>query len=320
MARPEHRTVMQDEAVTFLNCRPGGVYVDCTVGGGGHAAAILAASAPDGLLIGLDRDDEALERAGERLAAEIEAGRAALVREDFARLTDVLLRLNLRQVDGVLFDLGVSSFQLDRAERGFSYQADAPLDMRMDRRLTVTAGDLVNTASEAELARLIRTYGEERWAGRIAATIVARRSSKPIRTTGELVETVKAAIPAAARREGPHPAKRTFQALRIAVNDELGALEQGLRGAIEALSPGGRLVAISFHSLEDRTVKRILAEAARGCVCPADLPVCACGKRPKVKVLTRRPVEPEAAEVADNPRARSAKLRAAERLDDSAPN
>lgn len=305
---------MLQEAVSFLNCRPGGVYVDCTVGGGGHAAAILAAAGPEGQLIGLDQDETALERAGERLTTEVREGRAALVRANFGDLAEVLAERQTGRVDGILFDLGVSSFQLDEAERGFSYQAEAPLDMRMDRRLGVSAVELVNEASEARLARLIREYGEERWAGRIAAFIVARRGKSPLRTTGELVAVIKAAIPAAARREGPHPAKRTFQALRIAVNDELGALERGLKAASEALRPGGRLVAISFHSLEDRVVKRTFAREAMGCTCPPQVPVCVCGHRATLKVLTRRPVEPSAAEVAENPRARSAKLRAAERL------
>jgi 16S rRNA (cytosine1402-N4)-methyltransferase len=310
--------VLLVEAVEFLGCRPGGVYVDCTLGGGGHAAAILAGSAPDGRLIGLDQDETALRRAGERLATEVAEGRARLVRANFAELPEVLDRLGVAGVDGVLFDLGVSSFQLDEADRGFSYQADAPLDMRMDRRAALTAAALVNGASEGELARIIREYGEERWARRIAALVTARRREKPLRTTGELVEVVKAAIPAAARRQGPHPAKRTFQALRIAVNDELGVLERGLRAGLAALRPGGRLVAISFHSLEDRAVKRALAEAARGCVCPPKTPVCICGHTPEVRLLTRRPVEPSAAEVAENPRARSAKLRAAERLEPGA--
>lgn len=310
----QHRTVLLTEAVEYLGCRPGGLYVDCTLGGGGHAAAVLAASAPNGRLIGLDQDEVALGRAGRRLAAEVAEGRARLVRSNFSELLEVLADLGLAEVDGVLFDLGVSSFQLDEAERGFSYQADAPLDMRMDRRVRVTAADLVNEASEEELTRIIREYGEERWAGRIAAMIATRRREGPLRTTGELVEVIKAAIPAAARREGPHPAKRTFQALRIAVNDELGVLERGLAAGIAALRPGGRLVAISFHSLEDRAVKRALAEAAKGCVCPPKAPVCICGHTPQVRLLTRHPVEPSPAEVTGNPRARSAKLRAAERL------
>ncbi|HHW15132.1 MAG TPA: 16S rRNA (cytosine(1402)-N(4))-methyltransferase RsmH [Firmicutes bacterium] len=309
-----HRSVLLAEAVKWLNCRPGGVYVDCTLGGGGHAAAILEASAPDGRLLGLDQDEVALERAAERLAEEVRQGRAVLVRENFAALRRVVERLGLGPVDGVLFDLGVSSFQLDQAERGFSYQAEAPLDMRMDRRQAVSAAELVNEGSEEELARIIREYGEERWARRIARAVVVRRRRSPLRTTGELVETIKEAIPAAARRGGPHPARRTFQALRIAVNDELGALQTGLREAIALLRPGGRLVAISFHSLEDRIVKRTLSEAAKGCVCPPEIPACVCGHHPELRILTRRPVEPSAEEVAENPRARSAKLRAAERL------
>lgn len=310
----EHRSVLLAEAVDWLACRTGGVYVDCTLGGGGHAAAILAASAPDGRLLGLDQDETALARAGERLAEEVRQGRAMLVRENFAALADVAERVGLDQVDGVLFDLGVSSFQLDEAERGFSYQAEAPLDMRMDRRRPVSAAELVNTAPPEELARIIRDYGEERWARRIAQAVAERRRRSPLRTTGELVDTIKAAIPAAARRQGPHPARRTFQALRIAVNDELGALQTGLRAAISLLRPGGRLVAISFHSLEDRIVKRTMAEAARGCLCPPEAPVCVCGHQPELRILTRRPVEPSAEETAENPRARSAKLRAAERL------
>lgn len=310
----KHRPVLLAEAVSFLNCRAGGIYVDCTVGGGGHAAAILAASAPSGRLIGLDRDETALRQANERLANEVRHGRAVLVRENFSRLAEVLAELDLDQVDGVLFDLGVSSFQLDEAARGFSYQSEAPLDMRMDRRQPVTAAELLNTASEETLARIIREYGEERWASRIAAMVVAWRKVKPLQTTEDLVQVVKAAIPAAARRSGPHPARRTFQALRIAVNDELRALEQGLRAAIEVLRPGGRVVVISFHSLEDRIVKQTLAGAAKGCICPPGLPVCVCGHQPLVRILTRRPVGPAPEEVTGNPRARSAKLRAAERL------
>lgn len=304
---------MAKEALAYLACRPGGVYVDCTVGGGGHAAAILAASAPDGRLIGLDQDEMALARAGERLAEGIDAGRVTLVQTNFAALGEVLDRLGGLKADGILFDLGVSSFQLDTEERGFSYHGEAPLDMRMDRRATVTAADLVNTASHGELARIIREYGEERWAGRIASLVVARRQTKPFVTTEDLVTVVKDAIPAAARREGPHPARRTFQALRIAVNDELGAIRKGLSAAVEVLRPGGRLVVISFHSLEDRVVKQTFVEGAKECVCPPKAPVCTCGRVPELKILTRHPVAPDEAEVAANPRARSAKLRAAER-------
>ncbi|MGE5508263.1 MAG: 16S rRNA (cytosine(1402)-N(4))-methyltransferase RsmH [Chitinophagales bacterium] len=312
--RVEHKTVMAEEALAYLACRPGGVYVDCTVGGGGHAAAILAACGPDGRLIGLDRDDAALSRAGERLAAGLAGGRVTLVRANFADLAGVCEELGVLGADGVLFDLGVSSFQLDTEERGFSYHGEAPLDMRMDRRAGQTAADLVNQASHGELARIIREYGEERWASRIAAAIVRRREAKPFVTADDLVEAIRDAIPAAARREGPHPARRTFQALRIAVNDELGAISRGLAAAIELLRPGGRLVVISFHSLEDRLVKQAFVEGAKECVCPPRAPVCTCGHKPVLRILTRHPVSPSEAEVAANPRARSAKLRAAERL------
>lgn len=273
--------------------------MDATLGGGGHAALICDAIAPGGVLVGIDRDLEAIEAARGRLQP---AGvKVILVHENYAALETILAGLGLPAVDGVLFDLGLSSPQVDRAERGFSYQHDAPLDMRMDRRQALTARQLVNEAPEDDLAGIIMRYGEERWARRIASFIVQRRRRRSVETTGELVEIIKAAIPAKARRHGPHPARRTFQALRIAVNDELGSLEAGLRGGIRALAPGGRLAAISFHSLEDRLIKEEFRKAAEDAAHPAG---------GWIELLTKKPVRPGAAEVSRNPRARSAKLRA----------
>ncbi len=309
---PVHIPVLLAETIRYLNPRPGGVYIDCTVGAGGHARALLERIGPDGMLVGLDRDSAALEAARETLAPF--GKQARLVRSNFTGLRQALDALGIQAVDGVLFDLGVSSMQMDSEERGFSYWKDAPLDMRMDRTQTTTAYHLVNGLNEDELARVIGEYGEERWARRIAQFIVRERERRRIETTGQLVEIIKAAIPAAARREGPHPARRTFQALRIAVNDELGALERALGDAVEILRPGGRLCVISFHSLEDRIVKQTFRSLAKGCVCPPELPVCRCGRQPVVRVLTPKPVLPGAAEVATNPRARSARLRAVERL------
>ncbi|MGQ9779757.1 MAG: 16S rRNA (cytosine(1402)-N(4))-methyltransferase RsmH [Bacillota bacterium] len=306
-----HLPVLAQEVSTFLAPRPGGVYVDATVGGAGHAEMIARAIAPDGVLVGIDRDRSALAAAEERLR---ETGiRFFLVHENFAHLAAILRRLGMGPVQGILFDLGVSSPQLDDPARGFSYQKDAPLDMRMDRDQALTARWLVNEAAEEELARIIREYGEERWAARIARFIVRHRQKRPIETTGELAEIVKAAIPARARRSGPHPARRTFQALRIAVNDELGSLAQGLVAAVDSLAPGGRIVVISFHSLEDRLVKEEFARRARRCRCPEGAPVCRCGG-PELQILTKKPVTPTQEELAANPRARSAKLRAAEKL------
>jgi len=308
----EHRPVLREEVLDLLAPVPGGVYLDATVGGGGHAAAILERAGPEVTLLAVDKDDRALEEARRRLSGL--PGRVLFFREDFSRLREVAQEAGITSFQGILFDLGVSSFQLEDQERGFSYHADAPLDMRMDRRQVLTAYHLVNGLTEGELARIIRQYGEERWAFRIARFIVKARERSPITTTGELVEIIKAAVPASARRQGLHPARRTFQALRIAVNDELGALERGLSAAHDLLSPGGRLLVISFHSLEDRVVKRTFSAWARGCVCPPGMPECACAGRPTVRIITPRPVRPGLREIEENPRSRSARLRAVERL------
>ncbi len=307
-----HVPVMVNEVVELLRPAPGNVIVDCTVGGGGHASALLPRIVPGGRLIGIDRDPRTLATARDRLAPFGDA--VTLVHGNFGDLGVILAGLDLGGVDAVLFDLGVSSFQLDEPERGFTYRTDAPLDMRMDPGSPTSAAEIVNTWPAQELARILREFGEERWAGRIAAAIVRAREKAPLSTTGELAAVVKDAIPAAARRSGPHPARRTFQALRIAVNAELDALQQGLAAAIDALLPGGRVAVISFHSLEDRIVKRTFAELAAGCRCPPELPECRCGRQARLRVLTRKPVTPTHDEVAANPRARSARLRAAERL------
>jgi len=307
-----HQPVMPAEVLSMLNPKPGGIYVDCTVGGGGHAREILSRTAPDGLLIGLDRDPAAIRRAKTGL---VEFGaRARLFNENFVNMPRVLETLRIQQVDGLLYDLGVSSFQLDDPGRGFSYLADGPLDMRMDPANPVSAKDLVNQLSAAELADIFRRFGEERWAKRIAAAIAAERERRPIETTLGLAEIVKRAIPAAARRRGPHPAKRTFQALRIAVNRELDVLAKTWREAVSFLKPGGRICVLSFHSLEDRTVKETFRALAAGCQCPPGLPVCVCGQKGILRVLTRRPLLPAPGEIERNPRARSARLRAAEKL------
>jgi 16S rRNA (cytosine1402-N4)-methyltransferase len=285
------------------------IVVDCTLGGAGHTQAILELLAADSTLVAIDADVTAIEVASTVVARFRQ--QTFLVHDNFRNLDRILTGLELPAVDAVLFDLGVSSPQLDEAERGFSYRQDAPLDMRMGREGR-SAADLVNSASEAQLAEWIWRYGEERFASRIAAAIVAAR---PIRTTGELAGLVKDAIPAATRRTGPHPARRTFQALRIATNDELGALEEALGAAIRWLAPEGKLIVISYHSLEDRLVKTVVTEAARGCTCPPDLPVCVCGKTPLLEILTKRPVVPSEREIEDNPRARSAKLRVAKKVE-----
>lgn len=298
-------------AVEALAIRPDGIYLDGTLGGAGHSYEI-ASRLTTGRLIGLDRDEVALAAARERLKPF--SDRVTLVHSNFQALSAVLDDLGIAKVDGMLFDLGVSSPQLDDKERGFSYMADAPLDMRMDRSEGLTAYDVVNTYDQESLKRILYTYGEERYAPKIAAAIVKRRAEKPIETTLELAELIRAAMPPQALREKQHPAKRGFQAIRIAVNDELTAVERMLASAIDRLNPGGRLAVITFHSLEDRLVKSAMQEAAKGCICPKEFPVCVCGRTPKVKILTRHPIVADEAELAENPRARSAKLRVAERI------
>ncbi|MGN0980087.1 MAG: 16S rRNA (cytosine(1402)-N(4))-methyltransferase RsmH [Candidatus Avoscillospira sp.] len=306
-----HRSVLLDECIDALDIKPDGIYLDGTLGGAGHSREIVQ-RLTTGRLIGVDRDTVALEAAKERLAPWMD--RVTLVHDNFANLTAILDRLSLDRIDGMLFDLGVSSPQLDDASRGFSYMADAPLDMRMDRDGGLTAYDVVNTWPREELRRILFDYGEERYAPLIAAAVERRREEKPIETTLELVDVIKSAMPPQALREKQHPAKRSFQAIRIAVNDELGSVERMLSGAVDRLNPGGRLAVITFHSLEDRIVKNAMQQAAKGCTCPPEFPVCVCGKKPKVKILTRKPIVSGEEELNENPRARSAKLRAAERL------
>nr|WP_326126192.1 16S rRNA (cytosine(1402)-N(4))-methyltransferase RsmH [uncultured Oscillibacter sp.] len=307
-----HRPVLLDECIELLNIRPDGVYVDGTLGRAGHSREI-ARRLTTGRLIGIDQDMAAIRAAEERLAPWRD--RVTLVHGNFSALADILRDAGVSGVDGALFDLGVSSPQLDDASRGFSYMRDAPLDMRMDDTAALTAREVVNTWSQEELRRILYEYGEERYAPAIARAIVRARETSPVETTLELADIVRGAMPPAALREKQHPAKRTFQAVRIAVNGELDALPPMLRAAVERLVPGGRLAVITFHSLEDRIVKQTLRDMARGCTCPPEFPVCVCGKKPKVRLVTRRPIVPGEAEVAENPRARSAKLRAAEKCE-----
>lgn len=306
-----HQPVLLNEVIAGLNLKPNGIYVDCTLGGGGHTQAVLD-SQPDVTVIGIDQDPNALAAAQARLAPY--GSRVKYVRDNFRNLDRVLASVDHLHVDGILMDIGVSSPQLDQKDRGFSYQHDARLDMRMDPMAQISAHDLVNSLTKQELTRIIRDYGEERWANRIAEFIVEHRREKPIDTTGELVSVIKAAIPKKARLEGPHPAKRTFQALRIAVNDELGALSEAIEKAVNHLKPQGRLCVITFHSLEDRLVKNAFREFENPCICPPGLPFCTCGKEPLVKIITRKPIAAGQEELAANPRARSAKLRVCERL------
>ncbi len=309
---PFHEPVMLAEVLEYLAPAPGKLYVDCTAGGGGHSEAILSASQPGGRLIGLDQDEEALEVARKRLAPFGEA--AILVHDNFSNLRNVFARLDIAGADGFLFDLGVSSHQFEKAERGFSFRHDAPLDMRMNRAIPVTAADLVNTLTVGELTRILKDFGEERWARRIAEFIVRSRLGKRIETTGQLADIVRGAIPKGAWPPNIDPSTRTFQALRIAVNGELEALEKALGDAVRLLNQRGRIVVLSYNSLEDRIVKQLFLRDAGKCQCPPGLPVCACGAERLLKPLTKKPVVPSAEEVARNPRSRSAKLRAAEKL------
>ncbi len=306
-----HKPVLLDECIEALNIRPDGIYLDGTLGRAGHSLEIVK-RLTTGRLISIDRDETALAAAEERLAAYRD--RVTLVHSNFSRLGEVLEELGVSGVDGMLFDLGVSSPQLDEPERGFSYMHDAPLDMRMDATASLTARDVVNYWSFEDLRRILFEYGEERYAPAIAKAIVKAREAAPIETTFELTELIRKAMPAAALREKQHPAKRSFQAIRIAVNDELGELPPMLEAAERGLNPGGRLAVISFHSLEDRIIKQTLQKLATGCTCPPEFPVCVCGKKPQIKLVTRKPIVSGAQELKENPRARSAKLRVAEKL------
>ena len=307
-----HRPVMLESCMEGLRILPDGIYVDGTAGGAGHSRAIASRLGEGGRLIALDQDETAVAVATERLAPFGE--RARVVRSNFCELESVCRDLGIAQIDGLLLDLGVSSYQLDTAERGFSYQADAPLDMRMDVRNPLDAYRVVNEYSEDALRRILFEYGEERFSSRIASNIVRERERAPIKTTGELVEIIKRSIPAAQRDGGHHPAKRSFQAIRIEVNAELDVIAPAIKSAVRLLSPGGRIAIITFHSLEDRIVKKAFAELAQGCTCPPGFPVCVCGNRPQLKVLNRKPILPDDEELEINPRARSAKLRVAEKL------
>jgi 16S rRNA (cytosine1402-N4)-methyltransferase len=304
-------SVLLEECLEGLDIRPDGIYLDGTLGGGGHSYHI-ASRLTTGRLVGVDRDTVALKAAGERLTPYKD--RVTLVHSNFCEIAKVLDDLDIEGVDGILLDLGVSSPQLDDGERGFSYMVDAPLDMRMNNEDVLSADTVVNTWSYEELKRILYDYGEERYAPKIAAAICSRREEKPIRTTLELVDIIRGAMPAAALREKQHPAKRSFQAIRIAVNDELNSVAKVMEDAIPRLNPGGRLAVITFHSLEDRIVKNAMANAAKGCTCPPSFPVCVCGKKPQVKIITRKPIVSGDEELERNPRARSAKLRICEKI------
>ena len=306
-----HVSVLLQECLDGLSIRPDGIYIDGTLGGAGHSSQI-AKRLTTGRLIGIDRDPVALQAAGQRL--EPYKDKVTLVHSNFCEMAQVVEELGLPGVDGILLDLGVSSPQLDDGERGFSYMADAPLDMRMNGEDILSAHTVVNTWSQEELKRILFDYGEERFAPRIAAAICRRREEKPIETTLELVDIIRSAMPPQALREKQHPAKRSFQAIRIAVNDELGSVEKAMEAAIPLLNPGGRLAVITFHSLEDRIVKNAMAEAAKGCTCPPSFPVCVCGKKPRVKLISRKPIVASEQELEANPRSRSAKLRVCEKL------
>ncbi|MBS6507663.1 MAG: 16S rRNA (cytosine(1402)-N(4))-methyltransferase RsmH [Paraclostridium bifermentans] len=307
-----HVSVLLDECIDNLDIKPDGVYVDCTMGGAGHSKEIVKRLSNDGLFIGFDQDINAINTAKERLSEY--SDRVKFVHSNFQNLKNELEKIGVYKVDGVLADLGVSSHQLDEADRGFSYMQDAPLDMRMDIRCSFSAYDVVNTYSEAELSKIIKDYGEDNWAKRIAKFIVEGRKEKNIETTGELVEIIKKAIPKKARIDGPHPAKRTFQAIRIEVNNELGVITEMIDDAASIMNEGGRICIITFHSLEDRIVKNAFRDLATDCICPPHIPICQCDKEALVKVITRKPILPTDKEIEENPRSRSAKLRVAERI------
>lgn len=308
----KHKSVLYDECIENLNIKPDGIYVDGTLGGGGHSEGICKKLSKNGILIGVDRDRDALKAAEKRL--ESYECKKYFVQSNYSHIKDVLNELEIDKIDGALLDLGVSSFQLDNHERGFSYMQDAPLDMRMNQDDTFTAYDVVNNYSEKELSRIITKYGEEKWSVRISKFIVEKRSQKKIETTYELVDIIKAAIPAKARRDGPHPAKRTFQAIRIEVNDELGQLEKAISEFIDTLDKNGRFCVITFHSLEDRIVKDIFNYRNNPCNCPKEFPICICGKKADIKKISGKPIVSTEEELEENPRARSAKLRVVEKL------
>ena len=311
MTEFHHISVLLDECIEGLNIRPDGIYVDGTLGGAGHSS-VIASKLTTGRHIGIDRDPIALKAAAQRLKPWED--KVTLVHSNFCEIASVLENLNIEGVDGILLDLGVSSPQLDDGDRGFSYMVDAPLDMRMNNEDSLSADTVVNTWSYEELKKILYEYGEERYAPKIAAAICSSRETAPIRTTLELVEIIRSAMPAAALREKQHPAKRSFQAIRIAVNDELNSVAKVMEDAIPKLNKGGRLAVITFHSLEDRIVKNAMASAAKGCTCPPNFPVCVCGKKPQVKLITRKPIVSGEEELERNPRARSAKLRICEKL------
>lgn len=307
----EHRPVLLTEVLDQLDCQEGETYVDCTLGGAGHALEIAKRLGPSGKLIGIDQDEAAIKAAQERLS-QVEC-EVQLIRDNYKNIRNILDKLGIEKVAGFLFDLGISSHQVDTAKRGFSYRKEAPLDMRMDQRQSTTAADLLNNLSKSKLTQIIKEYGEEKWASRIAEFVVERRQDKLFKLTTELVDTIKAAIPASARRGGPHPAKRTFQALRIAVNNELDIISTTIEKIIPILKLGGRIAIITFHSLEDRIVKHKFKDLARGCTCPPDFPVCACEEEEQVQVITKKPIVASETEVTKNHRARSAKLRVVEK-------
>ncbi|AAO36178.1 ribosomal RNA small subunit methyltransferase H [Clostridium tetani] len=307
----KHISVLLDECIEGLNIKENGIYVDCTLGGAGHSSEILKNLSKEGKLIGIDQDEEALKAASEKLK---EYENVLYKHSNFYHIKDILEELEVGKVDGILMDLGVSSYQLDEKSRGFSYMQNAPLDMRMNKKSSLDAYEVVNFYDESKLARIIKDYGEERFAKRISNFIVESRENKKIETTGELVDIIKRAIPAKFRREGPHPAKRTFQAIRIEVNGELEILNKAIEDSVKSLKSGGRIAIITFHSLEDRIVKNKFKELEDPCICPKDFPICTCGKEPLVKIITRKPIDPSKEEVEINPRSRSAKLRIAEKL------
>ena len=307
----KHKSVLLEETIEGLRVKPDGIYVDGTLGGAGHASEVCQRLSAKGRFIGIDQDQDAIVAASERLAAYKD--RVTIIRSNYCYMVDELKNLGIHQVDGIVLDLGVSSYQLDNEERGFTYRADAPLDMRMDQRQSRTAADIINGYEEKELYRIIRDYGEDKFAKNIAKHIVAARQEKPVRTTGELTEIIRRAIPMKIQAAGGHPAKRTFQAVRIELNRELDVLRESLDGMIDMLGDGGRICVITFHSLEDRIVKTIFRKNENPCTCPPDFPVCVCGKKSKGKVITRKPILPGEQELEENSRSKSAKLRVFER-------